>query len=169
MKKILFFLLIVTSLFGGEVKESWFIGGSFGELTIVDNDNTQNYAEGKVGFYFYDENIYSISNRIYLSGSKVFSDNTSFYTGKLSLDWLYNDLPLSFIRPFIGISGGYTYYAYGKNNYSTPTYGMQAGLLLYLGQHIELELGGSSDKATDNTEVWTKAFKKLFAGINISF
>ena len=136
-------------------------------MTIIDNDNTQTYVEGKVGFYFYDPNPYLINNRLYLSGSKVLTDNTSFYTAKLSLDWVFNNIP--FIKPYVGLNGGYIYNMAGKNNYSSGSYGFQAGVLLYIGSYIELEIGGSTDKATQHTDIWQKNLKKIYAGLNISF
>jgi hypothetical protein len=168
MKKLLFvLLLIINSLNANEIKNSYFIGGDYGELTITDNKNTQNYVEAKIGTYFYDPNIYLISNRVYLSGSKVLTDNSSFYTAKFNLDWVVNNIP--FVKPYFGMSGGYVYFMAGSTNYSTATYGFQTGLLIYLGNNIELEVGGSTDKVTQKTDKWTSALKKVYGGINISF
>jgi len=167
MKKFIMFFILLTSLYSQNIKNNYFIGANYGDLTIIDNDNTEQYAEGKIGTYFYDENPYLINNRFYLSGAKVLTNNTSFYITKLNLDWIWNQIP--FIKPFIGVSAGYIYYAYSTNNYSSGSYGMQAGVLIYLGNHLELEVGGNVDKATEHTDVWTSTLKKLYGGINISF
>ena len=71
MKKLLFLVFFVTSLFSDTIKTDNFIGIYAGDLTIVDRDNTETYVGGKIGGYFYDKNSYLISNRIYLSISKV--------------------------------------------------------------------------------------------------
>ncbi len=167
MKKMLFMILCLTSIWAAGVKTNYFIGIDYGNLTISNNDDTENYIEAKVGGYFYDKNIYLISNRLYLSGAKILTDNTSFYISKLNLDWIWNQIP--YIKPFVGVSGGYLYYSYNTNKYSSGTYGLQAGILLYLGNYVELEIGGNIDHATQHTDVWKDNLKKIYGGINFSF
>jgi len=168
MKKVVFLVMLISSLFSKDIiKDGYFVGGSYGDLTITDRDNTESYVEAKIGSYFYSDNKYHISNRFYLEVAKMLTENTSFYTTNIKLDWVWNDLP--YIKPFIGFSGGYIYYSYQTSNYSSGSYGLQSGILIYLGNNFEIEIGGSTSKATQNTDVWKNTLKKIYAGINISF
>jgi len=167
MKKLLFLVFFVTSLFSDTLKTDNFIGIYAGNLTIVDRDNTETYVGVKIGGYFYDKNSYLISNRIYLSISKVLTNNTSFYINNLNLDWIWNQIP--YIKPFIGLSGGYLYYSYGTNNFSSGIYGIHSGILIYLGSNLELEIGGNIDHPTQHRDVWKDNLKKVYGGINFSF
>ena len=74
----------------------------------------------------------------------------------------------SFLKPFIGINAGYVYNHSNTDN-STSTVGFKAGLLLYLGNHIEIEGGLSSNRPLENKNIWTDNIKSAYASINISF
>jgi len=167
MKKLLLIFSLLNILFANNIKNENFFGIYGGDLTISDRDNTKTYVGIKIGGYFYDKNMYLISNRIYLSSAKVLTSSTSFYINNLNLDWIWNQIP--YIKPFIGISGGYLYYSYSTNNYSSGIYGMQVGALLYLGNSVELEIGGKIDHTTQHQDVWRDNLKKIYGGINFSF
>ena len=165
MKKILAILLFITLGLADTPKTNTFIGADYGLIKINDNQSSDEFVRGKLGFYFYDENKYLISNRLYLSGANVFKDNVDFFITKLNLDWIWNQIP--FIKPFIGVNGGYVYYD-DTTTTSSFAVGMKAGILLYLSNHLELEMGGEVTHPDDQSK-FPNNFEQLYGGINISF
>ena len=169
MKKLILIGLAVGSLFAPNIKQNdVFIGGTYGYISSsVVKDNI---AGIRIGKYFYDTNPYNISNRYYLEVSKTLENNDnkklSLYIANANLDWLID--MTSFLKPFIGINAGYVYNHSNTDN-STSTVGFKAGLLLYLGNHIEIEGGLSSNKPLENKNIWTDNIKSAYASINISF
>ncbi len=166
MKKILALLMFISLGLANNIKQSVFIGGDYGTIKTNNNQSSDNYARGKIGFYFYDENQYLISNRLYLSGAKVFKYNVDFIITKLNLDWIWNQIP--FIKPFIGVNGGYIYYSENNNDTSSASIGMKGGLLFYVGDNIELEMGGEVTHPESENK-FPKNFKQVYGGLNISF
>ena len=167
MRKVLLVLLWMVSMFGMEIKDSYFIGGGKG-LVLVNKDNTKknDFIEFKVGRYFYDSNIYNISNRIYLGTSRVLADDISFYTANINLDWIK---PIGFLGPFLGLNIGYIYYSENDKDYSSANYGINFGVLFYIGGHFEFEVSAGIDTPTDKNEKLNSNIKKGYAGVNISF
>jgi hypothetical protein len=167
MKKLILIGLAVGSLFAANIKQNdVFIGGTYGYISsAVTKDNI---AGIRIGKYFYDTNPYNISNRYYLEVSKTLENNNkiSLYIANANLDWLI-DMG-SFLKPFVGINTGYVYNDSNTDN-STSTVGLKAGLLLYLGDSIEIEGGISTNKPLQKKDVWTDNIKSAYASINISF
>ena len=166
MKKILIFLMFITLSVANNIKESVFIGGDYGLIKVNNNQASDKYASGKIGFYFYDENEYLISNRIYVSVANVFKDDVDFGIAKLNLDWIWNQIP--FIKPFIGVNGGFIYYSDNNGDTTSSSIGMKGGFLFYLGNHIELEIGGELTHP-DSEDKFPENFKQIYGGVNISF
>jgi len=165
MKKLLLAGMIATSIFAQNIKTNdGIIGFDVGRTTT--NASSKNYVEVKIGKYFYDENIYQISNRIYISGLITTPSTQRLGIGKVNLDWIWNTIP--YIKPFMGFSTGYLYNKDDSAN-STSLVGFQAGALLYLGTTVEFEAGISIDRPTQNKDVWTENLKKIYAGITFSF
>jgi len=165
MKKLLLAGAIFTSIFAQNLKTNdVFIGLSAGRTTT--NSDHKTYGEFKIGKYFYDKNIYNISNRIYISGLATTSSEKQFGIAKANLDWIWTTIP--YLKPFIGVDAGYLYYK-DDSSKSTGVYGFKLGALIYLGDTLELEAGINVDKATQNSDFWTSNLKKVYGGINFSF
>ena len=167
MKKMMFIiLLLISALSAADIKKSeWFVGGNFGYMT-ADTDKSH-YGEIKFGTYFYDENIYHISNRLYLSAGKLFADDKSkddILISKVSLDWFINDLSAIF-KPFIGVNVGYIAV---DSNTNSKIYGWQLGTIFYLTDEIELEFGANIENASDDT-IWKNQAEQIYSGVNFSF
>jgi len=169
MKKLILIGLAVGSLFAPNIKQNdVFIGGTYGYISSsVVKDNI---AGIRIGKYFYDTNPYNISNRYYLEVSKTLENNDnkklSLYIANANLDWLID--MTSFLKPFIGINAGYVYNHSNTDN-STSTVGLKAGVVLYLGNNIEIEGGASTNRPLQKKDVWTNNIKSAYASINISF
>ena len=163
MKKILLILLFITSVFANNIKNDYFIGFGYGSTKLTSKSDAENSLEMKLGTYFYDPNIYNISNRVYLNLLKTkTNDNDRIYLSNLQLDWIWTQMP---IKPFLGLSFGYLYH---KDNPS-GTYGLGAGILFYLGSILEIEIGGHINHPSENSTAWPDNVKTIYGSINFSF
>jgi len=166
MKKLVFMLLATSAIWAGNIKTNNFIGIFAGSDKLTSNTSAENYIGAKFGYYFYEHNKYNLSNRVYLNVNKILKDNSSLYEANINLDWIFNQI--SFLKPFIGVNAGYLY-DNDNNDNSTSSYGFNAGILVYLGDAIELEAGVKIQHPLDNSNIWPNNFKKVYGGINISF
>jgi hypothetical protein len=164
MKKLMILLSICGLLFATDIKhDKFFVNINGGKLKI---HNTSNVIGTKIGYYFYDPNIYKINNRICIDVEKVDS-NADFYISTLKLDWIKNTS--RFFAPFVGINLGYLYYDSNGNDYSTNAWGGQAGVLLQITKNFNLEIEGTYQKAFQKKKLWNTALKTLKAGIEFNF
>jgi len=163
MKKILAALLFVSIAFSSNIKDdTYFLGFGGGKIKILSTEST---ASVNFGYYFYDPNIYKITNRIYLNFNYIDSD-ADFYITNLKLDWIKSG---DIFSPFLGVSVGYLYFDQNNNDYSTNIWGFQGGLMLSLGSVIDIELSASWQKAFEKKNIWNNNIKNVSAGININF
>jgi len=163
-KTLLVTLMILSSIYANDIKSNnFFMSVNYGKLKIY---SSTNYKSLKIGYYFYDPNIYLLNNRIYVDISKV-NSNAKFYITSLKLDWISNKN--SIIKPYLGVSTGYIYYKYNQIDSSTSTYGFQAGIMLDIIKHISLDMSGSWQKAYKKQNIWKKPIKSGEVGLEISF
>jgi len=169
MKKIVLAILFVSSIFAQNIKTGWFAGIEGGRTTTQTNDVTDTFFGIKLGTHFYDKNIYAISNRVYGSLDRVTQTNSDFYKAQFNVDWIFNSL--DYIKPFIGANLGYIYFNDNTNDtsHSTGTYGFQTGLLFYIGDIVELEIGAKLDYAVNDNTFWQDTLKSGYASLNFSF
>jgi hypothetical protein len=169
MKKLLFVCLFITSILAGNIKtDDTIIGIHTGSIKLSNDTDSEKDIGVKLGYYFYDPNKYIISNRLYFEASRILKDNSSLYSGELNLDWIFNQL--NYIKPFIGANLGYLY-DNDNNDNSTSFYGFNAGILIYLGDFIELEGGAKINHPLNNDtkDLYPDNFKKIYGSINFSF
>ena len=163
MKKLLFVFLFITSILADNIKTNYFIGAEGGVIKYTSNTSKENIFGLKIGGYFYDKNIYKISNRLYITIDKSEYRNTNNIIANLNLDWIWTQIP--YIKPFIGISAGYLY----ESTYPTSLYGFNSGIIIYIGDIVELEFGGKINRPLENNDIYTDNFKQLYGSINFSF
>ena len=165
MKKLMVAVLFLTSvLFADVVKDGYFVGINSGSIKYTEDSKNENMKSIKIGMHFYDENRFLISNRLYLNVDKSKRGDENVVIGNINLEWIWNKIP--FVKPFIGFGTGYMY----KTKDSVGFFSVGTGILIYLGENIELEGGlrvyNPSKQGSDD---WPDKIKKAYAGINISF
>ena len=164
MKKLIIFCVFISFLFANNIKDNkWFVNVNGGKLKI---HSYSSVVGVKIGYYFYDPNIYKINNRIYVDVAKVDS-NADFYITSLKLDWIKNNL--GFIAPFVGVNVGYLYFKQNNNDYSAGVWGGEAGFLFNITEHFSLEIEACYQKAYEKTNIWNTPLKTLKAGLEVSF
>jgi hypothetical protein len=164
MKKIITTLGLCGLLFATTIKQdSFFVNINGGSLKI--NDTSTIYGV-KVGYYFYDPNLYKINNRISIDANKVDS-NADFYITSLKLDWIKNTSTI--FAPFVGLNIGYLYFKSNGNDYSTNIWGGQIGVLCQIKKNVDIEIEGSYQKAFQKKNLWNTELKTIKAGVEFSF
>jgi len=161
-KTILSLCLLTTIAFSGNIKDTFFMSIKGGKIKIFSSENT---ASLNIGYYFYDQNKYSINNRVYLNFNYI--DSTAdFYITNLKLDWIKN---YSTFSPFVGLNIGYLYFNQNNNDYSAGIWGVQGGLIINLNDVFDIELSATWQKAFEQTDIWSKNIKSASAGLIINF
>jgi len=164
MKKLITFLSLLTFLFANNVKDGkWFVNLNGGSLKIHSTDSVIGL---KVGYYFYDPNIYKINNRILIDFKKVNSD-ADFYVTSLKLDWLKNT-STGFV-PFLGVNIGYLYFKENSNDYSAGIWGGELGIMYEFSDNFAIEIEGCYQKAYEKTNIWNSPLKTLKGGVEFTF
>jgi len=163
IKKIIIGIFSLSLLGATNIKNNQVaVNLNIGALKIHD---TSTIFGAKIGYYFYDPNPYRINNRIALEIQRVDSD-ASFYITSLKLDWIQNNKT---INPFIGINLGYISFEEDKKDYSTNTYGAEAGVQFNLSSAVCFEIEFTYQKAFEKKETWNTPLKQLTGGIEVSF
>jgi len=167
MKKLLFVFLFISSIWAGNIKtDNTIFGIEGGSFKLSDNSSTDRCIGVKLGYYFYEQNPYLLSNRLYFTGSRILKNDASLYMGEINLDWLFNNL--DYLKPFVGVNVDYLY-DNDTNSNSTAAYGFNAGIIIYLGSFIELEGGAKTYRPLSNSNLYPNNFKKIYGSINFSF
>ena len=155
MKKILLGVSLVSSLL---VADNIKADNTFVSVESGMYREHVKFVGARIGTYFYSDNIYQINNRAYVSADKIFVDNVSCYTTKASLDWIGTTTTL---KPFFGVSLGYIYCKDNSVDDSVGTKGVQAGLMYYLGDSFELEVGASWEQTFKGKDTLKKGYGAL--------
>jgi len=163
MKK-LSFLLIGVLAFAGNIKDGkYFVNIDYGSLKVYD---TKSFEGIKFGYYFYDENIYYINNRIYLEAKKI-NTSADFYTFTGNLDWLFNNK--TNFTPYLGVNIGYLYFEDDNEDYSTNIWGIEGGLFINIKDNLGIDIRYTWQKAWEKQHIWNRALKEIEAGVEFSF
>jgi hypothetical protein len=161
MRKILFILIAVFS-FAQVKNDQYFIGVGAGKFK---GNDSYTIFDMRIGYYFYDPNIYKINNRIYIEGYYIKDDNADKYLiGDIKLDWIKNNQIFS---PFVGINTGISYYK-NINTQTFGTWGFEVGVIANLTNAFEIEAAFTYRKPYEKRD----AFKPQKIGtinLNISF
>ena len=160
MKKILFFISLVSLMFAAPIKNnSYFLGVSYDRMKINSFSNQYSIT---LGYYFYDPNIYRINNRIYLKESYTAGKN--IFSTSANLDWIVRNY--SFLSPIVGVNAGYL--SNKKGNISTGFWGINLGLNGYINRYVDIDLIGVVKKGFNDKKL-KKAIKEVSLGVNFNF
>jgi len=164
MKKLVLLLLICVSIFAFDIKDNrFFINLNGGALKIY---QTKSFEGVKLGYYFYDPNIYHINNRIYIESKKI-NTTADFYISTINLDWLFNNKTI--FTPYVGLNFGYLYFKDNGIDDSSGIWGAEGGIILNITNHIGLDFRFTWQKAYEKQRVWNRSLKSADAGLEISF
>ncbi|MRJ06297.1 MAG: hypothetical protein C6I01_02095 [Epsilonproteobacteria bacterium] len=167
-KKAGVLLLTISLLWGSNyLKDNRFFLGIDGGGTRIESSKT-GMIELKWGYDYYISNPLQFSNRIYLSVMRLAGVDRDIHGAELHYDFVFNNHTIA--RPYVGFLMGYaSRYRNGSGaDKDFFTYGGELGVLFYLGDHWELEVGGAVNNGSSGGD-WKESLKRYFIGFNYTF